>query len=273
MNPDLIFIKLGGAAITFKDKPNTPNMRVIRDSAHTISEFCKKTQMLIGHGGGSFPHPVAAQYKVQEGLSVCGAEGFVKTHEAAAKINEIVMKALLEKNIPALSIQPSACTIMRNGMIEKMNTAPIKDALENDLIPVLYGDVILDTEKGCSIASTEMLFDFLSEEFGPSKIIMGTDVDGVYTQDPKLGEGKLIKEITPENIGEVLEKLSGQESTITDVTGSMHHKVKQLYALSQLGFDVQIISLLNKENLRRALEGEKIGTIFKWAQKNEKESM
>jgi len=272
LRDNLVFIKLGGAAITFKDRPSTANLQVIEDSAQTLSEFYKEIPMLIGHGGGSFPHPVAAQYKVQEGLSVCGAEGFVKTHEAAAEINAIVMEALLEKNIPAVSIQPSACTLMRAGMIEKMNTAPIKNALENDLIPIIYGDVILDTEKGCSIASTEMLFDFLAEELSPSSIIMGTDVDGVFTQDPKIGEGELIKEITPQNIGDVLEKLAGQESTITDVTGSMHHKVKQLYELSQLGFDVQIINLLQKENLRKALGGEKIGTIFKWAQKNEKGS-
>ena len=40
-----------------------------------------------------------------------------------------------------------------------------------------------------------MLLSYLALKLSPKRIILGTDVDGVFTQDPKKGKGTLIKEI------------------------------------------------------------------------------
>jgi len=256
---DIVFVKFGGAAITFKDIPRKPNIEVIEQMSKEISDIYDEYRLLIGNGGGSFAHPIASQYKVQEGLNVCGKEGFSKTHDAAKDLNDLVVESLIKQNIPVLSFQTSAATIAQGGEIQKMFTHPIKNMLNNDFIPVIYGDVVVDEINGCTIVSTEQIFKYLGREFKPKRIIIATDVDGVYTSDPKKGNAELISKITQDNIKDVVEGLGG--SLETDVTGGMAHKVEELYNLSKLNICVEIINGLKENYLKRAIKGEEgLGT-------------
>jgi isopentenyl phosphate kinase len=261
---DLIFVKLGGAAITFKDKPSSANFEVLNQAAKEIAEVFNECNLLIGHGGGSFPHPVAAKYRVQEGLEVCGTEGFAETQRAAREINQLVVKSLQEQNLPAIPIQTSACTLMSNGQIKEMFTKPLEELIKKEMLPVIYGDVAVDTEKGCSIASTEMILRHLSEKLHPKRVIIATDVEGVYTADPKKDpNAELIREISQENLEEVLGMVSG--ASTTDVTGGMVHKVQSLFNLAKLGAEVEIISLLKPGLLKRSILGENgLGTTIRF---------
>lgn len=257
---ELVFIKLGGAAITFKDKKNEVNFKILEQASKEIAELSKDYRIIIGQGGGSFPHPVAAEYKVQEGLDVCGAEGFSKTQKAARTLNNIVVEHLISAGVPAVPVQTSACTLLESGKIKEMFYKPLKMQAEKDLVPVIYGDVVFDLEKGCSIASTEMILRYLAEKLNPKRIIIGTDVDGVYTKDPKQEGSELIKEINESNKDEILEKVSG--ASTTDVTGGMTHKVKELYKIAEKGSEVRIINILKKNNLKKAVQGESTGTLI-----------
>lgn len=265
MSPDkeFIFIKLGGAAITFKDTPLKANTEVLKRMAKELATVQNDYKMLIGHGGGSFPHPVAKEHRVQEGIETCGAKGFYETQRAARMINSITMEHLLEQDLPVIPIQTSACTVMSNGEISEIYTKSIMEILRYGLIPVIYGDVVADLKKGCAIASTEMIFKYLAAKLKPSRIIIGTDVDGVFTKDPKSGEGELVPLISKKNHREVVASLGGSEPVVPDVTGSMAHKVEELYKISKMNIEVQIINLMKPGYLERAVRGEKVGTIIK----------
>ena len=57
-----IFIKLGGSLITDKNAPHTINYdtlkRVVKELKEVIDSE-SELNLLVGHGGGSFPHPIA----------------------------------------------------------------------------------------------------------------------------------------------------------------------------------------------------------------------
>jgi isopentenyl phosphate kinase len=135
------------------------------------------------------------------------------------------------------------------------------------MIPVPYGDVALDTKKGCCIISTEEILNYICRTFTgryrPSRIIVCGRVDGVFTGDPDANKcAELIKEITPRNIGEVGGYLAG--SSGIDVTGGMKHKVESMLELAGIGIESEIINGLKPGLLKRALLGERgLGTIIK----------
>ena len=54
-------------------------------------------------------------------------------------------------------------------------------------MPVLYGDVVLDVEDKIKMAvlSGDQIVKYLAENLKPKKVVLGSDVDGIYNKDPK----------------------------------------------------------------------------------------
>jgi len=162
---DLVFVKLGGSLITEKNAPYTINYQAITRIVKELKEAIDNDphlQLLIGHGGGSFPHPVAQAFKTAEGfIQDTSIRGFALCQNAASTLNRILVDQMVDYAINAVSIQPSACCIATDGKITVFFTKPIEVALENGLIPVVFGDCVFDTVKGCTIVSTEQIFSYL----------------------------------------------------------------------------------------------------------------
>lgn len=269
---DVILIKLGGSLITDKTKPYTPRADVIRRLAQEIHEAREKKniRVIVGHGGGSYPHLPAKEYQTHLGIiNEKSYEGIAKVQHAAATLNRLVVRELIAAGENAMSIQLSSCCVAKNGKIHYMYLEPVKLLLKYDMVPVPYGDVGLDLEKGCCILSTEEVLRYIGEnlskiepEFVPKKIIVAGIVDGVFTGDPIKNKGaRLIPKITRDNIEEVGQYLAG--SSGIDVTGGMKHKVEKMLELAEKGLPCQIINGLVPGNLKKALLGERVkGTII-----------
>ncbi len=255
----LIFVKLGGAAITFKDFPKKANDAVIDSCAQQIASLKDDYKFLIGHGGGGYAHPIAAKYKIHEGLKTGGAEGMAETHRAVRELNSIVVNYLMDRGIPGFSVFAASCVISNGGQIKDFFTRPIEELLANGIVPVIGGDVVADLKLGCSVASTEMIFNALLKKFKPKRIVVGTDVDGVYIKHNDNEE--IVSFVTKKNYKDVLQQIGS--SKYTDVTGGMKHKVMELYEIAKKGIEVQIVNLLKEDNLYRAVQGEQVGTLFK----------
>lgn len=262
---ELVFVKLGGSLITVKEIPFTENKKVINQLAKEIHHVRKKRKfkLLIGHGGGSFPHVPAAKY--QTDLGVINEEsygGISEVQDAASRLNRIVVSALMKAGENAMSIQASSSCTAEDFKIVDFYTKPIKKLLDYDMVPVIYGDVGIDLKRGCCILSTEEIFSFLAKNLKPSKIIFAGLVDGVFDADPQKNmDAKIIKKITPKNYSKIKKLLWG--SSGIDVTGGMSHKVEKMVELARIGIKTQIINGLVEGNLEKALLGdENIGTLI-----------
>ncbi|MEM5871556.1 MAG: isopentenyl phosphate kinase [Candidatus Aenigmatarchaeota archaeon] len=255
---NLIFVKLGGSLITDKSKPYTARFDVIKRLCKEIHEARKEREihLLVGHGGGSFPHVSAQKYQSQKGaINEKSWEGFAKVQDDAAKLNRIIVSNLIEAGENAFSIQPSASCIAKNDRIIDWYTKPIEIALQKDLVPVPYGDVCFDIGKGLCIISTEEILRFLSRKLKPERVIMVGKTDGVLNE-----MGALIKEINKRNFREMRDFLKSSDG-ISDVTGGMSQKVR--LAL-EMGVEVEIINGLKPGFLKKALLGERgLGTVVK----------
>ncbi len=272
LKTELILIKLGGSVITFKNKPFHEDLKTIKRLVREIHEARqeKDFRLIVGHGGGSYPHVPAKKYKTALGIiDEKSYEGIAKVQDAASRLNRIIVRELINVGENAVSIHLSSCCVAENGVIKKMFLEPIKKLLDFNMVPVPYGDVCLDLKKGCCILSTEVILTYLGKLFAKtenkykvSKIIMCTDVGGVFTDDPKKNsQAKIIPEITPTNFEKVLKYVKG--SSGIDVTGGMLHKVKSLLELAKIGIESQVIDGKKPQTLKRALLGERnLGTII-----------
>lgn len=263
---ELIFLKLGGSLITQKDNPFTERKGVIERLAREIHEARqeKDFRLLIGNGGGSYPHAPAKKYQTAQGIiDKQSVTGIAEVQDAASRLNRIIVRAFLDSGENAISVQPSSACITENSRIIEFYTKPLEMLLEKEMLPVVYGDIGLDIMQGCAIISTEELFVFLAKRLKPKKIIMAGVVDGVFTADPiKDKKAQMIPEINSKNYPEIKKMLSG--SAGIDVTGGMLLKVEKALELASTGAKVSIVNGLIENRVKETLLGEKIiGTIIK----------
>jgi isopentenyl phosphate kinase len=255
-------LKLGGSAITHKAKPQTANLRVIDNLAREIAE-AEMPRLIIVHGGGSFGHPLARKYAINEGFQDASQIiGFAETHEAMTVLNGLVVKALIRHNIPAVGVAPSSFLITKLGRIEKLDISVIIKLQEMGFVPVLYGDAVLDSEKGFAILSGDQLIAKLAIELYAERIVIGVDVDGLYTADPK---GDSSAELIPRITTNELRKFQNQveKAKVTDVTGGMQGKIIELIPAIEHGVRTVIVNATKPGTVRRALRNETVvGTLI-----------
>lgn len=256
----LVFLKLGGSLITDKRQAETPRLDVMARLAQEIADARQENpalRLVIGHGSGSYGHVTAQRYGTRDGVRTPEEWlGFAATADAAARLNRIVTGALLAAGLPVWSIQPSATLRCVDGRVVAGPDATVALALERGLIPLVHGDVALDSVRGGTIASTEEIFDWMARSLPPQRIVLAGEVDGVYTADPlRFPDAKIVREITPATFAAMRGGLGGSHGT--DVTGGMAAKIEQALGMvrSQPGREVIICGGLQPGHVMQALRG------------------
>lgn len=258
MDP-VVFVKLGGSLITDKTRPFTVRGEAIERLAREVADSrdAHGGRLVVGHGSGSFGH-VAAD---RTGLLDCSsngdrAEALSRTQQAAAALHRHVTEALRGAGVPVFSFAPSSAFVASEGMPVDVHGAPVRHALEEGTVPVTYGDVVLDRERGATICSTETVFRVLIRELedqgvSTSRVLWMGDTDGVYDAD-----GATIETLSPDAAAQLLETLD--TPTSTDVTGGIRLRVRTAGALARRGIPSLITNGLEAGRLRRALCGTSV---------------
>ena len=245
-------LKLGGSLITDKTGVEVVQPDVLNRLASEIAQAKAENpnlRLVIGHGGGSYGHVAAARHNTRQGVATAEQwHSFAEVHAAMARLNRLVVEALLAAGVPALSLQPSALARCENGRIITFNPLPIHDALTAGLVPVIYGDVAFDAGQGGTIISTEEIMAALVGDLRPLWLLLAGVTDGVMDQ-----AGQVISSITPATMPQIEAALGGSHGT--DVTGGMASKVQGMLALTAQhpSLQVRIFSGLAAGNVRRVL--------------------
>jgi isopentenyl phosphate kinase len=261
---NLILVKLGGSLITNKSKPFTEEPGIIKRLVKEIHQARQQIQadFLVGHGGGSYPHVPARKYRTAEGIiNQKSFWGIAEVQDAAARLNRIVVREFLAVGEKAVSINPSSCLVTKNREIKNFFLEPLIKLLEFKMLPVVYGDVVLDEKQGCSILSTEKILDFLALRLQKKgwkvlRIVHCGKTDGVYDD-----KGNTIPKINLGNFAKIKRFLGGSDGV--DVTGGMLHKVKECLKLARFGVNSLIVNGKRPGGLTKAILGEEVkGTLI-----------
>lgn len=255
----LFIVKIGGSVITDKSEKFSLRKDLLKRIAEELASIDE--EIVLVHGGGSFGHPVASEYDISSGYTAEEQlEGFSETHMAMERLNSRIVDSLIDAGRPAIPVQTSASTVVEDDEIVSMDLQNLRQMLEMGITPVLYGDCVPDLEKGMTILSGDQLAAFLAKELGAEKVILGADVDGVFTGNPKKCEdAKLIPEITPERWNEISSSVDFPKSE--DVTGGMRNKVEALLKLAEKGIESRIVNAKKPDILKKAIKSDKeVGT-------------
>jgi isopentenyl phosphate kinase len=260
----ITLLKLGGSLITEKAHPRTlrPDTltRLAEETASVLQEQ-PSMRLIIGHGAGSFAHVSANHHNTRQGVKTPAQwRGFIEVWWDASTLNRLVMEALLEAGLPAISLPPSASVMAQDGQVIKWDLGPLRAALSAGLLPVIYGDVIFDTQRGGTILSTEDLFAHLARQFQSRRMLLAGIEPGVWEDYPTCS--RIIPKITPHNFEDIAPALGGSDAT--DVTGGMESKVKQCLVLTKdiPELEIEIFSGDEPGTLLEVLLGAHKGTVI-----------
>jgi len=268
----LLLLKIGGGVITDKTRRYGLLEDVLVRLAREIADGYKKlenTHLIIGNGVGSYAHYSAHEYRTTEGFvderSLLGA-GWVRND--AVKINQLVFEELLRVGVPAFSFAPSSLMSVEDDKANSVCKDTLETALDKGFVPLVHGDVMIDAKKGCTIFSTERVFDeivrVMIDDYEQIRVVHVSSEAGVYDLNGS-SKGRVkpvIPEITNNNFAQIRSIVNGSHGV--DVTGGMTHKVKQCLELTKLGVESQIVSGLVVGRVRDLLMGKEVpGTVIR----------
>jgi len=224
------------------------------------SPGARRAALVLAHGSGSFGHVAARRHGIAGGLRGAGQlPGVSLTQERAAALHWQVCAALAAAGLHPFSLAPSSSVVTAGGRPLGIALEPLLLALARGLLPVLYGDVVMDREQGVAICSTERLFELLARELPAHgvrvrRVLWLGETDGVYdaagrTLD-RLAAGDLARQ------GELRGAIGAAAGA--DVTGGMLHRVETALALAARGIPSLIANGTTPGLLAAALRGEPV---------------
>ncbi len=223
MRRPIVFLKLGGSLITDKARPGVARLTGIRRLARELATAARRSggpRLLVGHGSGSFGHAAAARGGLTHGADARRSLAAVAhTQRRAADLHRIVVDALEDAGARPYSFAPSSFLLAASGQLTDVFADPIFEALERGLLPVVYGDVVLDRRRGAIVVSTEEVFLALAAEAAArgvpvTRAVWLGETDGVHN-----GHGRTIARMSASEAARTARRVTGASGV--DVTGGM----------------------------------------------------
>jgi isopentenyl phosphate kinase len=256
----LTILKIGGSVITDR-KEERPRLRsrMLARIAREIAEGWRpeESRLIIVHGAGSFGHPIVRRTGIDRGVREDSQRmAMGETQRLQSQLSAEVVRHLLRVGLPAFPCQPSAGAVMQAGLLVSLETEALEGLVNIGLVPVLNGVPAFDRVQGCSILSGDQIAGFLYNRLTADRILHGTNVKGIYTTDPSQDrEARFFPRVDLGNSEALPDGVAG--SSVTDVTGGMRKKLEEMRSVRATG---QIFDATRKDNVRRALLGEVVGT-------------
>lgn len=258
MRPVLL-VKLGGSLITEKAREETARDADIARLAAEIAEAAASLpdQIVLGHGSGSFGHAAAHRSGIARGFrSPEQLHGIAETQASAAALHRRVVAALLEAGLSPFSLAPSSWVTTAGGAPAAWHGEPLLRALDLGLLPVVYGDVILDRGQGVAILSTEGVLELaaghlLSEGRSIRRALWCGETDGLYDR-----LGATVPRLSADVEASEVEALGAPAGT--DVTGGMRLRLETALRLARRGIPSLLLNGRTPGALLAALRGSAV---------------
>ncbi|MFH1623143.1 MAG: isopentenyl phosphate kinase [Candidatus Aenigmatarchaeota archaeon] len=253
-----IVMKIGGSIISEKDPSKLAGFPLTADGirargqdymrleeiarvAREIKEAMDESgsQLILVNGAGPFGHLLVKSVRPDEDV------------RASVRFqNERLVSELRAAGIDAVPVPPSeSCAFDGSEFDIEYLWEIAAMLLEEGKTPSTYGDVLADGK----IISGDDLVVLLAKAWKADRIIAATDVDGVYTKDPKTNaDAEFIAQLRTGDIGTKPEYALNS----IDVTGGMQSKIEKLKEAAAAGMKCRIINGLTPGNVKAALLGD-----------------
>ena len=262
MTKELTVIKLGGSLLTDKTKPYTYREKVLQSVSREIGECLDEgliESLVLLHGVGSYGHPPVLEHNLHKGF--LGPDQLLplsKTQESVATLRHIIVKEFQNAGIPICLMYSSSMIISEKMRMTDYFLEPLKGFASVGMVPLLGGDILVDSVMGWCVGSGDQLAVIISKELGAKRLIFASDVSGIFDSDPKLKEdASLIDTINLNDLDTTLKRMG--VSGIEDASGAMKGKLQSIVPAKPLieqGLEVGLLSMMEYGSLKAFLKNE-----------------
>ncbi|MBN2156939.1 MAG: amino acid kinase [Candidatus Lokiarchaeota archaeon] len=234
MKRKLTIIKLGGSLLTDKSVPYTAKTDTISSVGKELKECLESgliEDLIIIHGVGSFGHIPVLKHKLHLGLQ--NEEQLIAMSRTQHEINQFRLKLteiFIENGLPVNLLHASSFCVSKKMKISENFTNSVKGYMSIGMIPLIGGDMLYDSKMGFSVGSGDQFMVLFAKKFSADNLIFVSDVDGVFTSDPKNNpNAQILSSIKIKDLGELIKKTVS--SPLNDVSGAMKGKLRAIYSL------------------------------------------
>ena len=255
-NKKRIVIKIGSSSLTHPETGDL-NLMKIEKLIRVISDLKGqgKEVVLVSSGAIAAGRQALGNRKRPETVSEKQAYAAV----GQARLMMVYQKLFSEYNQTAAQVLLTKNTIIvEDSRYNAQNT--FDELLKLGAIPIVSENDTVSTHE-IQFGDNDRLSAIVAALIGADLLILLSDIDGLYTDDPKTHpEARFIStvdEITPELLG------MGKDTTGSDVgTGGMSAKLAAARIATDSGSDMVIANGDRVEVVEEILEGEERGTLF-----------
>jgi len=255
----LTVIKLGGALLTEKSTPYTTRSGIVPAVVQEIQR-CREAglieNLIVIHGVGSYGHPPVLEYKLHKGFKE--ERQLLDLSTTQQSVNSFRMELaseFIQAGVPVNLMHLSSFCVSDQGSFKPPFLEALTGFLSLGMVPLVGGDMVYDQSRGFSVGSGDLLAVILAKTLPVARIIFATDVDGVYSADPKVDpSASIMKQIKVSEIEKFLKDSNGAEEK--DASGAMKGKLRAIKTLDQhihSGLKVSLLSMLTSGNLEAFL--------------------
>jgi len=168
-----------------------------------------------------------------------------------AEYNQTIAQILVTKNV------------MTNETTRTNTQCTLKQLLKMGVIPILNENDAISTDEiqSDNFGDNDTLSAYVAELVGAELLILLTDIDGLYTDDPRNNENAVFINCVKEIDDNLEEMAKGVQSDVG--TGGMATKITAARIAMAAGIDMVIANGERVYNIPDILEGIQIGTLFK----------
>lgn len=214
------------------------------------------------HGSGSFGHPIVKKFNLHKGMqSLKQKLAYGKTIRNMLDLNGVIISSFLSASVPVVSLPPRGFVTQSGGRFKGFDCEIVVESLEQGLVPVLFGDAVLDDEWGCSILSGDTIVSYLAQKLKARSVIFLSDVEGIFDSDPRVNKtARLIPDITNDNLDQVLKVLKPENRLESNnVTGEMYGKIMAIKA-NLRGTEVLLANGFKPNILSQIIDSKRVGS-------------
>lgn len=257
MNNKRTVIKVGTSTLTYENgKINYRRLeslcKVLADLQNMGEDILLVSSGAVGVGMG------------KAGLSSRPTE--IKKKQALAAIGQCELMFMYDKIFGEYNHTVAQILLTRSAVDKEyqknniINT--IDELLDMSIIPIINENdtVAIDELEGNNFGDNDMLSAIVSDLVSADKLIILTDIDGLYTSNPRTDKNAKKIDVV-ENIDEEIFSMAVGSGSNRG-TGGMVTKLSAADFATTRGIEVHIINGSKPENLYRIFDGNNIGTKF-----------
>lgn len=254
-----IVIKIGTSTLTHAT--GHLNIRRVEKLCEVMSDLKNAGHEIILVSSGAIGMGVGK-------LSLKSKPTDIPTKQAAAAVGQcelmyIYDKLFSEHNHTVAQILITGADVQNEERNKNFKNTLYK-LLELDALPIINENDTIATDE-IVIGDNDTLGAIVATSANADLLILLSDIDGLYTEDPHNNPDALLLDIVEEITDEIIAMTGGSVTQLG--TGGMQTKLHAAQIATQNGIEMVIANGKNPEILYDIVSGEKVGTRFK-ARKN-----